>query len=1133
MNHTGRDVFLAALELESAAERSAYLDRIEAAEPALRREVEALLGEHEAMDGFLESPALAGEAASGARPGRGLADDAPRVTVAEGTGDQFGPYRLQEKIGEGGAGVVYLAEQTAPVRRRVAVKVLKPGMDTDVVVARFEAERQALALMEHPNIAKVLDAGATPTGRPYFVMELVRGTRITTYCDENHLATRERLALFIQVCQAIQHAHQKGVIHRDIKPSNVLVTSQDGAPVPKVIDFGIAKATEHRLTDRTVLTAFTAFIGTPAYMSPEQAEMSGLDVDTRSDVYSLGVLLYELLTGGPPFDPQTLLESGLDECRRTIREVEPARPSTRIETMVPASRTTTARRRRVEPPQLVHQLRGDLDWVVMKCLEKDRRRRYETASELALDVQRYLANEPVQARPPSRLYRCQKFVRRNRGILAAAAGIALTLIAGTAVSLWQAVRATHAERDALAAQFEEQRLRLEAERQRSAARLSEYIAHINLAQLALRAGNLGLAVQLLAKHHPEPGEPDLRGFEWRYLWQQSQGDEHVALPVHEESVQALGFSNDGLLLAIGSRRSCTVWNLRAQTVVTRLAHGALSVAFLRDGSQLVTAELGNVRVWNTRDWTEERTLPQTGAPVALAPDGAHLATVSRGNVRIWNVSDWTEARRLPEAEGPLAFAPQDGLLATGGRHGISLWSWETGEVRTRLADSARLFMIGSWWFGGGALMAFSPDGQRLVAPRNGFSERGTFVLSVWDTSSGEEIAVLPESPDRVEHAGIVTGVVIAPDGRTVATTSMDHSVRLWDLVTHRCTTTLRGHLNEVWALSLSPDGSTLASGSKDGGVNLWAVHRPTTLDRLPAGTQPLAFAADGRTLAVRSRESGVGFLDLASGEVRDEIPLPNHPFPFRLPLSLSADLGLLAEGRPDGSIRVIEVTNRTERIIENPGGRGLDWVALSPDGRSLLAGGRGQRVHWWDLSHGTREVLETEALQGVFAADGATLALLPPGRTVEVRHAATRRLRTRIKTGTEFVTTMALSADGRLLATSGVAGADHIAQVWDAATGHHLGDFLGHKQGIHALAFSPDGRTMTSCGANGTVLLWNIAGRQLLLSLEHVGGSPAGGLWFSPDGRLLIGPGSPAPDGPGFQLYRTPTLAEIEAATKE
>src|SRR5438034_480123 len=344
-------VFEAALQFPTPDQRAAYVKGACGNDEKLRQRVEALLKAHEHAGGFLDQPPAVISAKT-------LVLTTGMMTVTEKPGDRIGRYKVLQQIGEGGCGVVYMAEQEEPVRRRVALKVIKLGMDTKSVIARFEAERQALAMMDHPNIAKVFDAGATETGRPFFVMELVRGVKITEYCDQNNLPTEERLKLFTQVCQAIQHAHQKGIIHRDIKPSNVLVTLHDSVPVPKIIDFGIAKATEQRLTDKTLFTEFTAFIGTPAYMSPEQAEMSGLDIDTRSDIYSLGVLLYELLTGKTPFDAETLMRASMDECRRTIREKEPARPSTRLATMLAADLTTTAQQPRTEAPKLIYLLRG-------------------------------------------------------------------------------------------------------------------------------------------------------------------------------------------------------------------------------------------------------------------------------------------------------------------------------------------------------------------------------------------------------------------------------------------------------------------------------------------------------------------------------------------------------------------------------------------------------------------------------------------------------------------------------------------------------------------------------------------------------------------------------------------------------
>ena len=460
------NIFDAARNLANPAARRVFLDQACADDPDLRARVESLLAAEAGAEKFFNEVAPLVLTAGALNEGTiktSFPSNTTEFGITEVPGTRIGRYKLLQRIGEGGGGVVYMAEQEEPVRRRVALKIIKLGMDTRNVIARFEAERQALALMDHPNIARVLDAGATDSGRPFFVMELVRGVKITEYCDKNHLDTRQRLGLFIQICQAIQHAHQKGIIHRDIKPSNILVTLHDGVPVPKVIDFGIAKAVEVRLTDKTLFTAYEQIIGTPAYMSPEQAEMSGLDVDTRSDIYSLGVLLYELLTGRPPFDPKTLVQHGLEEMRRTLREQEPQRPSTMVTTLQGAELTATAEQRHAEPPKLVSLLRGDLDWIVMKALEKDRRRRYETANGLAMDIHRYLNNEPVVARPPSRFYRFQKLVRRNKVVFAAGVAVTSALVVGLGTSTHLFFMEKAARDRAVAAEQQQVRLREEAE----------------------------------------------------------------------------------------------------------------------------------------------------------------------------------------------------------------------------------------------------------------------------------------------------------------------------------------------------------------------------------------------------------------------------------------------------------------------------------------------------------------------------------------------------------------------------------------------------------------------------------------------------------------------------------------------
>jgi serine/threonine protein kinase len=431
---TERELFVAALHQPDAGARAAFLEEA-CADPRMRKQVESMVRAHSQLGDFLESPAATPTVEVGS------------LRTPEGPGTVLGPYKLLEQIGEGGMGAVFMAEQAEPVRRRVALKVIKPGMDSKQVVARFEAERQALAMMDHPNIAKVHDGGMTASGRPYFVMELVRGLPVTEYCDREQLSIPERLELFVLVCRAVQHAHQKGIIHRDLKPSNVLVTVIDGVGVPKVIDFGVAKATGQALTDKTFFTAFNQFVGTPLYVSPEQAELSGTDVDTRSDIYSLGVLLYELLTGTTPFDSETLKRAAFDEMRRIIREEEPPRPSTRLSTLGERL-TAVSARRKADPRRLGPSLRGELDWVVMKALEKDRRRRYGTASDFAADVMRHLTDQQVEACPPSAWYRFGKFARRNRTALTTGTLLALMLAGAAAVSIWQADKAVHAERRA-------------------------------------------------------------------------------------------------------------------------------------------------------------------------------------------------------------------------------------------------------------------------------------------------------------------------------------------------------------------------------------------------------------------------------------------------------------------------------------------------------------------------------------------------------------------------------------------------------------------------------------------------------------------------------------------------------------
>ncbi|MBL9136058.1 MAG: protein kinase [Verrucomicrobiales bacterium] len=1107
-----REIFLEAMGLTDPAARATYLDQACRGNDALRGQVEELLAEESQLGSFLGQPAIANP-------------HLHRTAVSlEKAGDRIGPYRLLQEIGEGGCGVVFLAEQEVPVRRRVALKVIKEGMDTRQVIARFEAERQALAMMDHPNIARVLDAGATSTGRPYFVMELVSGTRVTEFCDSQKLSAQERIRLLIQICHAVQHAHQKGVIHRDLKPTNILVAVQDGAAVPKVIDFGIAKATDQRLTEKTLFTEFHAFIGTPAYMSPEQAQMGGLDVDTRTDIYSLGVLLYELLTGRTPFATGDLLRDGLDACRRTILEVDPLRPSTRVSTLLAGDRFSTAQLRGTDAPRLVHLLRGDLDWIVMKCLEKARARRYETANALALDLQRYLDNEPVLARPPSQVYRLQKLVHRHRGTFAAVTGVTVALMVGAGLAVWQAIRATQAEQQALESRELEASLRRKAEREGAAARLNEYVAHINLAHQSLGAGNVGRALQLLGKHQPRLGQPDLRGFEWRYLWRRCHGDDHVTLEPVDASIRSLAFSPDGSRLVIGLDHRWLVRDTLDDTTVVTRPGGALNLAYLPDGQSLVVANPSEVQVWRTSDWELRTTLTGFGGPVDLSRDGRRIACVRREGVSVRDTSDWRETQFLPDGQGPLAFSPNGELLLTDSRDGLVLWDL-TGRVAPRLLeDSARLF---GRWHANVKVVAFTPDGRSVLAPRNQVSLRGAFVIAVWDVETGKVRATLPSDPTQVEHTGMISCVEASPDGRYLATGSWDHSIQLWDLAVHQHQASLQGHRNEVWAAEFTPNSQFLATGAKDGGIHLWPLNASRANEGIAGRWRTLTFSKDGRTLSALGPDRTVEFLDVESGRSRQQFRVDDgSSFPY-LPVTVSQDLRWIIHATARGTVRILDTHTNVTQEIKVANGPVL-LVAVSPDSELLVTAPPSGPITWRELSNASTVGGTVEGQRGLFAGDGRTFVAWNSRGDTTVWDVATRRERTRLRIDPAQKFASALSHDGRLLAVAtGPTDLENAVRLWDLDRGRMIGACKGQKQPVYSLAFSHDGRTLAGGSGEGALRLWNVATQQELLTFRRLGETP-GDLMFSPDDRWLAVASGGGEGYENLRFYDAPGLGAIE-----
>ncbi|MGK0185012.1 MAG: WD40 repeat protein/serine/threonine protein kinase [Verrucomicrobiales bacterium] len=1113
---------MAALEIADSNKRTEFIENASLGDAKLKSEINGLLSDSLELDGFLEEAAME--------------DVRSTSTLDDQCGQQIGPFKLLQKIGEGGCGSVYMADQETPVRRRVALKIIKLGMDTRSVIARFESERQALAMMEHGNIARILDAGATDSGRPYFVMELVRGISITDYADQENLTAAERLTLFSQVCSAIQHAHQKGIIHRDIKPSNILVTLHDGVPVPKIIDFGIAKATEQRLTDKTLFTEYQAFIGTPAYMSPEQAEMSGLDVDTRSDIYSLGVLLYELMVGRTPFDAETLRAAGLDECRRVIREVEPSPPSTRLATMPDSEQTQIAGQRRTSTAHLNHLLSGDLDWIAMKCLEKDRRRRYATVNDLIQDIQRHCDGEIVLARPPSPLYRLQKFTLRHRGAVTAAACLVLTLLGGIAVSTWQMLRARAAEQAAHVAEANQASLLVKAEEgwekalsNEHATQLNSYIADINLTNHALNEGNFGRALQLIGKHRPAPQDStayDFRSFEWRYLAGLCRGDAHIRFPHQQEAIESVSFSPDGALLAAGTSDQVQFWDVRSQNLVTTLPTAAQAIIFLSDGSEFVTASRDSVKIWRTATFSLRTEFEDQRSPISISSDGTRLVTSNQQGLAIWDTTSWEIVNNHAGVRAPMALSPDGRRLATSSRDGVRVAHADTGEEICILEQSIHL---------SSKTISFSTDGRHVVAPRNKMSDKGVFVVGIWDAETGQEAGTMPSNSQPTQHTGVISNLAFSSDGSTLATGSWDHSIRLWNYARMSHFATLRGQSNEVWSLAFSPDGQSIAAGSKDGSLTLWPAQQTDTANVIPGRWQPLTFSADGQKLVALNPDGAIDFFNLKSKQSTRSLKLEQkapsaRKSHTRFAVAISDNLTTLAHGLDDGTVRIWNTETRNSFTLKTSTAR-ISTIALSPDGYHLVAGSRRQPMTIWDLRNpdSTTPVVSTDAEHALFSKDGSTLITLRGhGKTADVWDPDTFSLRLSFSISPRPGSSIALSPDGSILATTANVGdSNNAIKLWSTNDGALLGECLGHKQGVWSVAFSPNGKTLATSSDDSTLKFWNVATQQELLSIRRIG-TTLTDLTFSPDGQWLVASTSPFATQGELRFFRSPSFQEID-----